>query len=517
MRRSELTYLLLALLTSVALCAEAAPATQPARPLWLVVARPMFRAPLAPLLEHRRKDFDVRLATGSIAEAIEACPRRPDYVLLVGDDQPGKEDEPWYLPARRFDQHRWHKGQAPTYASDSIYGDVDDDELPDIAVGRIPARTAEQLTKAIDKIIAWESREPSAADLRTAFWPCDPAFGALSRMFATPMALGQIESRRPDWLEPWVLAGDALSPFCGLPAEQPAVFADALADSGLGLIMAHASPQAVYVMQDGKDVIHFTPQDVADSPSDAPGAPLLAIACHSANFTLAETCFAEQLLFMPNGPVAVIGATAESHPLPNFYTGQTLLDVLNDRPQRLGDLWTPALRQAARKRSWLYEALLKQFEADRGMNTDPRKLQRDHALLYVLLGDPATRLPTPQPLDARLTGQPGQWLWTVPRQARPVGARKLLVQFRPAQSASPPAQQSPQPSANRRKALQVANQAYAFRTLDTLSAETDWSGTLNTPGTLRLVVISPQGLAAKTFTLKALSEASDDRPHVNKK
>jgi hypothetical protein len=506
MRQTAYISLLLILLTSVALCDQTAPDTQPAKPLWLVVTRPMFRDTLAPLLEHRRQHFDVRLATDRIADAIKACPRPPDYILLVGDDQSGKEEERWHLPARQFEQHRWHRGQAATFAGDSIYGDRDGDELPDIPVGRIPARTTDQLKTAIQKIIAWDTRQPTAADLRTAFWACDPAFGALSRMFATPMALGQIETRSPAWLEPWVLAGDALSPFCGRPAEQPAVFADAMTRSGLSIIMAHASPQAVYVMQDGEDFIHFTPQDVADAPSDAPGPPLLAIACHSANFTMAEHCFGESLLFMPNGPVAVIGATAESHPLPNFYTGQTLLDALNDRPQRLGDLWIPAIRRASRKRSWLYEALLRQFEADRGMDTDPRKLQRDHPLLYVLLGDPATRLALPQPLDARLTGEPGQWHWAVPREARPAGVEMLLVQFRPAQSPRT-AEKPAQTPAGRRKALQAANQAYAFQTLDTLSVEADWSGTLNEPGTLRLVALSPQGLVVKTFTLQASTDA----------
>lgn len=507
MRRVVALCILIAL-TAPAMVQTNAPAP---KPIWLVIAPPMFHDAIAPLAEHRKASYDVRIATPPIEQAIKTCTPAPACILLVGDEEPGQDDQPWYLPAKRFQQHHWHKGQAPTFASDAAYGDRDADGLAEIPVGRIPARTPDQLDTAIKKILAWENQPPRPENLQAAFWACDPAFGPLARTFATPMALTQIDTRSPAWLQPWVLAGDPASAFCGEPAKQTAAFANALGHAALGVVMAHASREAIYVMQTQDAVIHFTPQALASQDRRTPAAPLIAIACHTADFTQKTPCLGETLLFMPNGPVACIGATAESHPLPNFYTGQTLLDTLGESPQRLGDLWTPALAAAARKRSWLYEALLRKFEADRGMQTDPRKLQRDHARLYALLGDPATRLPLPKKLPATLDVTDDGWSWQVPNDARPKQVTELIVQFRPA--ASPNRQADTLPPAPA-ALLQSANDVYRFETLARLGPDDPWQGTLDMSrhGKLRLLAVTPEALYVAAWPVTRSENAlSPDR------
>lgn len=83
---------------------------------------------------------------------------RPTYVLLVGDGS--------------FDPKRYQPGSPPTYippylanvdpaggetAADNRYVTVDgEDNLPDLIIGRIPAKTREELTRAVTKIIAYE-------------------------------------------------------------------------------------------------------------------------------------------------------------------------------------------------------------------------------------------------------------------------------------------------------------------------------------------------------------------------
>ncbi len=47
-------------------------------------------------------------------------------------------------------------------ASDSTYGDLNDDNLPDIAVGRIPADSAEQLARMLDRTIAFEQSQDAS-------------------------------------------------------------------------------------------------------------------------------------------------------------------------------------------------------------------------------------------------------------------------------------------------------------------------------------------------------------------
>jgi len=67
---------------------------------------------------------------------------------------------------------------------------------------------------------------------------------------------------------------------------------------------------------------------------------------------------------MPSGPVAVIAATTESHPLMNYYSGVALLVQLSGTERRLGPLWLNAQQQAANAREPLMELLLKDVEGN---------------------------------------------------------------------------------------------------------------------------------------------------------
>jgi hypothetical protein len=49
---------------------------------------------------------------------------------------------------------RW--GSEPEIASDNWYADLDDDHLPDVAIGRIPADTPAELARIVEKILAYE-------------------------------------------------------------------------------------------------------------------------------------------------------------------------------------------------------------------------------------------------------------------------------------------------------------------------------------------------------------------------
>jgi len=132
---------MLALVTTVATppaTAEANRITIAAdKPIWLAVTRPTFAKALEPLAKKRRQDgFEAIVSVRPVAEAIAALGRRADMLLLVGDDEPGKDAEAWYLPAKREDLYRWRVEQDRKFASDAAWGDFDGDNVPDIPVGR---------------------------------------------------------------------------------------------------------------------------------------------------------------------------------------------------------------------------------------------------------------------------------------------------------------------------------------------------------------------------------------------
>jgi len=73
------------------------------KPLWLVVGKADLVKPIGTLAQWRRSEgFETVVSTETIPKALAALPRRPDLLLLVGDDEPGKETESWYLAAKRM-------------------------------------------------------------------------------------------------------------------------------------------------------------------------------------------------------------------------------------------------------------------------------------------------------------------------------------------------------------------------------------------------------------------------------
>ena len=110
----------------------AEPAKSPTKRLWLVISRKMFLTDLKPLVEHRRKEgFDVAVSTLTATKAIKAQKRTPAFILLVGDDQPGKQNKNWYLPSPRRKLYRWHASQPHHFAADMLLGDFNGDLIPD--------------------------------------------------------------------------------------------------------------------------------------------------------------------------------------------------------------------------------------------------------------------------------------------------------------------------------------------------------------------------------------------------
>ncbi len=99
-------------------------------------------------------------SAAAISEAIRDAHARfgVEYVVLVGDDTYDyrgnlKSGSRSYIPSH-YAQAGDHVNQA---AADALFGDVDGDSLPDVAVGRLPVRSKRHLTRVIDKTLLYEA------------------------------------------------------------------------------------------------------------------------------------------------------------------------------------------------------------------------------------------------------------------------------------------------------------------------------------------------------------------------
>lgn len=472
------------------------------RPLWLAVCKADLAEALTPLAEKRRGEgFEVIVSTEPIAEALTASPRAPDYLLLVGDDEPGENGRSWYLPAKRRELYRWRRVQPREFASDTAWGDLDGDLVPDIAVGRLPARTRDQVGLVVGKILRYEGQSPSLADLRLNVWAGSPAYGAAIDAVSTGALLLMIRIAAPGWVEPWIVSGNPLHPLCGWPPDQPGLVTRQMRRGGLcTVLMGHASAESFFSMTHQGQRICYTAADAeAELAEGPPSPPLWFLSCESGDFTRAGPCLAESFLFLPGGPVATIGATTESHPLPNYFSGSCLLRCLGKGEKRVGRLWLAAQRDALRARNFLVERVLRDVEGKLEEEIDVAKLRRDQILMYALLGDPATRLRMPESLAVRVERTENGWHW---KAERPEGAGSLHLGHRPDQPLSPKAAPRPGQPAEARAAFRAANAAAAFTALPSPPPDGPWEGTVAKPGWLRLVTTKDGVLYAAAVKLR---------------
>lgn len=483
------------------------------KPIWLVVTRPMFADAIKPLVEHRAAGgFDAQVSTESLDKATKhLAKRQPKLVLLVGDDllieqgasdRPGNRQstdpalkdqtdaaiEPWAISSARRNLYRWRSAQRIQFASDQLLADQNHDLIPDFAIGRIPAREVSEVETAVSKIIEYEKQECSIGDLGIPVWSGSPMYGKAIDAMANGLLLTMLQSASPQWAEPWVIMGDASQPFCGWPQDQVDSFLNRVRSGGiLTAFIGHGQTSRVLSMRYQDRYIGLSPESIGLILSEGGAtAPMILLTCEAGNFAAAQQSLAEFLLFQRGGPVAVIGASTESHPLTNYFTGQQLLESLDRKSRRLGDLWLGIQKRGFLARDLMIEPALKDVEGKLEEEINVSLLRRDQVLMYNILGDPATIVRLPSRLTARIEKQEDTWHWTA---KKPRDAAMLRVDYRPNPIQLPPAVEQTPTREAAQKRFYRANAALSFENIATIDGNTSWQGEIERPGTVRLTTV----------------------------
>jgi len=472
------------------------------KPIWLVGTRPTFVEDLKPLVAMRRKEgFQTIVSTQPVRKTLARLTRRPAFLLLVGDYRAGAAMKPWYVAGRRRRLYRWRASQKEQFASDALWGDIDTDLIPDIAVGRIPVRTTEQLRVVVSKIITFESKPLTADDLGLPIWAASPAYNSVIDGMATWMLVNTVLREAPGWAGVWAMSSDPAHPLCGWPPDQNRMFTKQLQRGDmLAILMGHGTRENFYSMSFNGKAIYYCARDAEATLSvGTPGCAAVILACKSGDFGGPTNCLAESLLLTPGAPVAVIGATTESHPLTNYFSGLSLLRKCRQTDKRLGSIWLTAQRKAMETRDLIMERLLANVEGKLEDKINVLKLRRDQILMYALLGDPATRLAIPNKLAARIERVEAGWEWQVDK---PNDASRLYVSLRPA-ALNFPTVELPLAEDATRKRFKQASAVFEFEPLGELSPDEDWKGVINSEGTLRFVAPANRYISAVTFDIKS--------------
>lgn len=383
--------------------------------VWIAVTAPGVRGAIEPLCARRRAEgmrvevietTDVlsgeQIAAGE-AEALservrEVCRgaggRR--YVLLVG----AAVAEGAALAKRTVvPPLRGKSGRMAGQLTDNGYGCLGKGVLPEVAVGRLPARSAAEAEQMVEKTLRFE-RDRGAWQNRITLLVGHPGGTSvfersLAEWFVQNAAATRFERLSPLWTGR-ILIHAPNSPFT-VPDER-------LREKALGYLtegqlfagyLGHSGARGLW-----SGAARFLDGSDWGSLKIASGAGVLfSCGCFGCQLAGADgEGYGLAAMRNAEGPAAVIGAVGESYGAMGQLATDGLLDCLrkDEPPRRLGDYWMAVKGGLARGTIDPFTFQLYD-QADGSGGKVPLARQRpEHVEMWILLGDPALRLPTPE-------------------------------------------------------------------------------------------------------------------------
>lgn len=390
----------------------------------LVVCPTQFRDAIREWIQYRTEQgIQVRVIDSSpsaseLANKIRAHAVPSDrYILLVGDapvigtaTDPSKQVPMHYVATTVSAKF----GSTPTMATDYPYSDIDGDGRSDVAVGRLPVDTPDQLRGLIRRIKGYESsRDFSLWRERVQLVGGVGGFGMLADAAIESVTRMMVTASLPISVRTSVAYGSPGHLF--YPQKR---FTESVADrytqgcrfwvyAGHGMVdqldRVPRGPTGIPVL-DGDSI-----SKLKCDPKNAPIAILLC--CFTGAIDAGVDSFSEQLLMHDCGPIAVIAGNRVTMPYGNASLTLGLIDSIYGqgtgtdaagtlRPaDRLGKAWLDAIRKMETDDSGDQSQLRTMLDAVATLvspaGTKLSDERSEHAALYALLGDPLLKLHPP--------------------------------------------------------------------------------------------------------------------------
>ncbi len=234
----------------------------------LVVCPEAFRPALAPWVAyrteqgHRIEILSNTLSALELRAEIRSRAKRGAlaYVVLVGDAPPANEHDrrsrartvpTWQAAAKVIPRY----GGEETIATDNGYADLDDDALPEIAVGRLTADNPAELAAMVQKILDYERNTDFGAWRRQINLLAGlGGFGPLADAAIEAAARRVISAGIPPEYALRITYGNWRSPFCPDPRRFRQTAIDSLNDGSLCWVyLGHAWPGRLADLHVGGD------------------------------------------------------------------------------------------------------------------------------------------------------------------------------------------------------------------------------------------------------------------------
>ena len=400
---------LLPLAHGPAILADAAPGQ------WIAVTSRDFRPTLAPLIERRQKEGFrvVVLETSDVLTAAqltmgdgepirarlkELCRQfdGPSYVLLAGISAGTNSTTVGgaIVPALRGVVARM-AGQ-PT---DSGFGLPGTDGAPTVAVGRFPARDADELRAMVQKTLRFEDDSgPAPWRNRLLLLVGNPGGGKLADFYVEQTFDSDLAQLDPSW-NVRTIFNVSSSRFYLPPPMDHGLALNYLQEGGLfSIYLGHSSLSGMGLIS------YFLSRDDWQKLAIPQGAgPFFTCGCFALESSPTGEGYGLVAVRNATGPVAVIGATGESDSAAGQLAAEGLLTRLAKPPfpQRLADYWLAIGAGLARGNMDATTFALLDMTDGTGGKEPLATMRLEHLEMWALLGDPALRMPV-IPLDIAL-------------------------------------------------------------------------------------------------------------------
>lgn len=323
-------------------------------------------------------------------------------VLIVGDGSADTNDD-HAAKARIVPMHyekavvNLHWGSEPEIASDNYFADLDDDSVPDVAIGRLPADNPGDLQRMINKIIAYENALPGEWRQRINLVAGVGGFGPLIDNVLEMSTRKFLCDGIPAGYTTTMTYGSWRSPFCPDPRRFHEATLDRLNEGCLFWVyIGHGQKTDLDRVQVPGRNYHILKSDDADKCRCDAGHPVaIFLACYTGAFDQPEDCLAEEFLRREHGPVAVLSGSRVTMPYAMAVLGTNMMDeYFQKKRETLGEVVLNAKRRmmATDDKSpnrALLDAIAQSISPVKDKLEDER---REHLYLFNLLGDPLLRL-----------------------------------------------------------------------------------------------------------------------------
>jgi hypothetical protein len=310
---------------------------------------------------------------------------------------------PWQMT--RMQDANQDPARRRTIPTDNFYADLvaDDNAMPDIAVGRIPARTPEQAAIALQKVKDYETAPEGEWMQNLTFFAGEGRFGvAIDRLLENLFTQFVEQTVSPAYHVRMTYANINSS-----YAYAPSRFSDkVLEEANEGALMlvylGHGLDDRLdnmYVEVEGRRLRYPILQMDDVSRFAIPDGKLpimLILACRTGALDHADGCLSEAICFEPGAPIAVLSSSRDCHPYSNALIQKAFISEFSERRvPTLGEAMLNAKREMIqardpdRRQLEFMASLVIPSKADRDA------LNRSHLAIYNLIGDPGLRVRYP--------------------------------------------------------------------------------------------------------------------------